>query len=117
MEWGTKIGIFFACCTLPLYISGLVPACVKAEDIQEYWRLSPAEFSAKAGTPIGPGVWISALGQSDNLAALPVLFFCVLPIVAYGAMFPGTIKSRDRLYALFMLAEIALIILAFIGFV
>lgn len=114
---GTKAGIFIACLTLPLYIFGVIPPIVAVSEIQEYWKLSPSEFAAKAGTVVGPGRWLMALGSGDGLAALPVLFFCLLPIVAYGAMIARAERGRDRIYTVMMILEIILIVLVVFGLI
>jgi hypothetical protein len=117
LELGSRIGLILAVAAFILYVSGILPSSVKISEMDRYWSLPLADYVAATGIPTGPGAWLSMLGMGDGLAALPVVFLSLLSLVAYVMIALPTIRDRDHTYAVFIIAEAALIGATVLGFV
>lgn len=109
LEIGSRIGLYLSIAAFFVYVLGLLPAYVDTADIDRYWSLPLADYVAATGIPTGPGAWLSMLGTGDGLAALPVVLLSLLSLAAYVMIALPTLRDRDHIYAVFIVAEAVLI--------
>lgn len=111
---GTWFSVAVLVLTFLLYAGGLVAPLVPIERLPQHWGLRAGEYLRAAGLPDGWG-WVRFVGFGDVLNYVGVAMLAGLTVVCYLAVLVVYLGRKDTLYALMILAELAVLVLAASG--
>jgi hypothetical protein len=109
------IGFFMAVIAFLLYLAGIIEPRIPLCRIPELWSLSSGEVMRLYGIPGGWG-WLRIIDRSDMLCYAGLAVIASGTIAAFIAVFVVYLIKRNFLYALIVLLELAVLILAAGGF-
>ena len=99
-----------------LYVSGLLPARVPAEEVRSYWHLEAEVYATGTGTAVG---WdfLKELASGESLSFGSLVFMAVAVIVCLIIMIGAFLRKNNRQFAVVALLQTAVLILAASGVV
>jgi hypothetical protein len=100
--------------TFALYIGGGGTPRVPIRDLPAYWGLRAGEYVQRLGLERGWG-WARLVGFTDFQNFVGVAMLAGLTILCYARILPIFIGRNDRVYALIVIAELVLLLLAASG--
>lgn len=109
------IGFFIAVIAFLLYLAGVMEPRVPLCKIPELWSLSSGEVMRLYGIPGGWG-WLKLMDRSDMACYMGLAVIASGTIVAFIAVFVVYLIKKNFLYALIVLLELVVLILAAGGF-
>jgi hypothetical protein len=111
---GMRSGFVLLLGTFAAYVSGLLPPHVSLEDLPRYWNLPVAEYLQATGTGRGWS-WLAHVGKGDYLNLAGIALLSSITIACYLRILPMTIARGDRVYAVIVVLEVAVLALAASG--
>lgn len=111
---GTWISLAVLSLTFLCYIGGLTRPLIPIDDLPRYWGAPASEYLRQAGLPSGWG-WVRLLRFGDFLNFVGIAMLAGLIVIAYLALLPAFVRKRDLPYALIVVAEVAVLLLAASG--
>ena len=115
LDLGTRVGFIALLVTFGLYVFGVIPAAIALNELPRLWSLPVDEFVRASGGVTGWG-WVARLHQGDYLNYVGVVFLALVTVVCYAVVVPQLWRDRARVFAWFAIAEIAVLVVAAIGF-
>ncbi len=114
LHWGTLAGFITLIATFVAYMFGWLPSHVPVERLPELWKLSTAEYLKATGTPTGWS-WLTMLGKGDLASLLGIALLSASSIVCIIAVMPIYARSRNFIYLVISILEIAVLLLSASG--
>jgi hypothetical protein len=96
------------------YLARLVPLSVPIEAIAENWHLRAEELTEKLHLPHG-WAWTADWKHADVLSFATVVFLASGTIACLAATFVSFIREKDAAYAIIVLLQIAVLLVAASG--
>ena len=103
---GVRIGLVLMIVGFTLYVSGVLPPFLPVEDLGRNWGLDADSFTRATGLPTGWG-WAALLPHSDMLGLAGLAWMALVVVVAYAALLPVLLRSRDWIYFWLVVAQLA----------
>ena len=111
LRGGVWVAMMLLVATLAAYLLGGVPARVAPAEAPFFWNLSAAEYARATGTPAGWAA-LDHLGEAEALTLLPALLLASLSAWCYMHLLPHFIRSKDWAFAVIILLQLAVFLLA-----
>ncbi|MGB9805034.1 DUF1634 domain-containing protein, partial [Desulfofundulus sp.] len=112
--YGSWTGIALLVLVSILYMGGLVKPYIDPALIPQYWGLKASKFVQLAHMPTGWG-WLKMLHYSDFLCFIGIAFLASLTVVGYLILLPAYVSKKDWPYALIVVTEVVVLVLAASG--
>jgi hypothetical protein len=116
LEIGMYVGLACLFVTFALYASGLMGPYIPKDDLSQYWTQSVHEYLEETGIETGWS-WVTMLGYGDFLNFVGIAILAGATIVCYLSIVPLLIRSKDYVYALLALLEVAILTVAASGII
>ena len=100
--------------TFTLYILGVIPPYLSVEQLTQDWRLNLQAYLERTGVDTGWS-WLSYLSYSDFLDYLGIFLLASLTLPSYLLLGIRFLRQKDRAYALLVLLEVIILLLAISG--
>lgn len=111
---GTWVSLAVLSLTFLAYIGGVTRSRIPIDDLPRYWGMPASEYLRQAGLPGGWG-WIRLLWFGDFLNFVGIAMLAGLVVIAYLALLPAFVRKRDLPYALIVVGEVVVLLLAASG--
>lgn len=111
---GMKIGLLVIVVTFAVYVFGIATPNVPLDEVSNYWELSAEEYVTATGGHGGWG-WVNDLDKADYLNFVGIAFLASVTIFCYARIVPILVKQKDLVYTIFVLLEIAVLVVAASG--
>ena len=115
-QYGVWIGVGLTLAGFFLYVTGWLGPYLPIENLIRNRGLPTTEFIRQSGLP-GGWDWIWLLGHGDMLALLGLVLLSCVALVAYLCVLPSLLRQRDWIYALLVLMQVGVFLLAASGWV
>ncbi len=106
------LGLLFV--TYAIYVFGFMAPEIPFEDLDHLWTLSVHEYVDEAQIKTGWG-WVGMLGKGDFLNFLGIALLAGVTIICYACIIPVLVRSKDRIFVVLAILEIAVLSLAASG--
>jgi hypothetical protein len=113
-ELGVRIGVVLAVAGFVLYATGWLSPLLPIDELIRSWGLPADDFLRRTGLPGGWG-WAGLLGHSDMLALAGLVLLSSVAGAAYLGLLPRLLRARDRTYALLVVLQLGVFLLAASG--
>jgi len=110
-QWGARIGFWLIIAGLGLYVSGVISPFLEIDELVRYWGLPADQFQQATGLPVGWD-WLSYLHNSDMLGLLGLGLLSSAVIVAYMAIIPSLVRTKDYIYLVLVVLQVSVFVLA-----
>lgn len=120
LEWGCSLGLGSLLIAFVLYASQIVPPLVPFAELPDHWAKPLEQFQqdtgmrGRWGTECG-NHWIRHLDCGEFMVYLPIALMASISFVSCAVLLPFYIRRRS--YALFSVAALQLLVLAWAAFV
>lgn len=111
---GMLLGLIAIIATFFVYASGILPPAIPIEDLSKYWTLSAHEYLKAADLHAG-WAWLGMLGKGDFINFAGIALLAGVTVACYISIIPIFLRKKDKVYALFAVLEVAILILAASG--
>ncbi len=113
---GTRAVFIILVVTLAIYLFGWFPAQIPVDSLPNYWSLPLRDYMQQTNSPNGWS-WLGWIGKGDFVNYIGIVLLASLTLFAFVAILPGLIRKNDRVYSLFVIVEIFVLLLAASGVV
>ncbi len=114
LYYGAWIGILIMFITYFIYVVGILPAHVPLAQVPAYWSHPVEEYLHNANVPQGWG-WVHLLGTGDFLNFIGIVLLAGMTIICFCTLIPAYLKKNDKLFAVIVVAEVAVLCVAASG--
>ena len=114
LDVGTKIGFLVLVAAFAAYVLEVAPPHVPLEELHRFWNLPVEEYLAAAGMEAGWG-WAEHIQKGDYMNLVGVALLASVSILCYVRLVPLVWRERDRTYAVIVVLELAVLLLAASG--
>ena len=114
LEWGTRVGLAVLVLSFLGYAIGLLPAQVTPQRLAELWGLPVSQYLQQSGAGTG-WAWLAHWTKGDTLGLVGIVVLAGCSVPALLALLPLFWARGDKTYALLVLAEVAVVVLAASG--
>jgi uncharacterized membrane protein YfcA len=116
LEKGMYAGLLCLLVTFALYVSGIMEPHIPLDDLPEHWNKNVHEYLSDAGIEAGWS-WVGMLGRGDFVNFIGVAALAGVTVIAYLAIIPLLIKSRDTIYTILASLEVLVLLAAASGLI
>ncbi|MFN0184272.1 MAG: hypothetical protein ACKVQR_10700 [Aquabacterium sp.] len=109
--WCTRAGMLLLAIGFVLYMSSWLPADVPATDVARHWHLPLAGYLAATGAPTG-WQWLAHLPNADAFGLAGIAWLAGCSAVALLAVLPMFWRRGERVQAVLVLLQVAVLLLA-----
>ncbi|MEC4684209.1 MAG: hypothetical protein VST71_00545 [Nitrospirota bacterium] len=99
-----------------VYLSGMLPTLVPADEIPNYWGMRVHEFVEKTGMPTGWD-WVPLLNNGDIVSFLGIILLAAGTLVCFAVILPNFIRKKDTPFVIIVIVQILILLLAASGFI
>jgi hypothetical protein len=114
LEKGTRLGLLCLFVSFPLYIFGIMEPLTPIERVRECWSLQAYEFHTQTRGESGVG-WLQMLGSSDYLNFVGIVILASVTAASYLAILPLMLGRGDKIYAVLVMLQVVVLVLAASG--
>ncbi len=114
LSWGGRAGLLILVVSFLAYLSGLMPAHVPLDRMQQVWSLSLAQYLAQTQTPTG-WHWVSLVGSGDFASLIGIAVLCACSLVCLLAVIPIYARRGDWTFVVLCVVALAVQLLAASG--
>lgn len=114
LSWGTLVGIITLVTTFFLYVFNVLSPVIPIERLPELWKLKAHDYLHEGHLPKGWG-WVSYAGHGDFINFIGIVMLAGLSVVSYLAILPIMIRKKDTAFAIMIVAEVLILLLAASG--
>ncbi len=114
LDWGTRAGLVVLIASFLAYALGLVAPHVPLDALARIWSLPVDQYREAAGAPSGWG-WLDLASRGDYLNYFGIVFLGLVTALCYLRVLPILLARGERVYALIVAVEIAVLAAAAAG--
>jgi len=114
LHWSTIAGFIVLIVTFVAYTLGWLPSYVALERLPQLWGLSATEYLKATSTPTGWS-WLFMMGKGDFASQLGIAILSGCSIACIAAIIPAYAKTRNIVYIVICILEIAVLLLSASG--
>jgi hypothetical protein len=107
-------GFLFLFVAFVLYAFGILPSYMEAHRVPEVWAMPADEAAAETQRPAF-WAWVTNLGRGDLLSLGSLAVLSATTPVGFLILFVLLLRRRDTAYAVMVLAQVAVLLIAASG--
>ena len=116
LEKGMYLGLACLFVTFVLYVFMIVAPHIPHEKLPEYWTKNVHEYLTEAEIDAGWG-WVKMLKHGDFINFIGITMLAGVTVLCYLAVFPLLLKRKDTIYAVLVLLEVIVLVVAASGII
>jgi len=116
LEKGMYLGLVCLFVTFALYVSGIMRPYVPRDELAQHWQKNVQEYLTEAEIQAGWS-WVGMLGYGDFVNYIGVVILAGATILCYLAILPLLIKKKDTIYAVLVVLEVIVLVVAASGII